>query len=202
MKTTTSWITYINDTVSSGYVIHANCPHDYCHPQTEKVNFSLPDDVDGQCAYNRTGVLCGTCQKNLTLSLGSSRCLHCHNQRYTVLIAILLGSIIAGILLVTVVLILNMTVAVGWINGIIFYANVVEASSSVIFPNTEISFPTVLVAWLNLDIGFDVCLFDGLDAYIKTWLQLTFPAYIITLVVVVIKISEHSPRFTRLIGPG
>lgn len=202
MKTSNSWITYINDTGLRGYVIHADCPFDYCHAQTEKVNFSLPDDVDGQCSYNRTGVLCGTCQQNLTLSLGSSRCLHCHNQSYLVLIAILLGSIVAGILLVSVVLILNMTVAVGMINGIVFYANIVSASSSVVFPSTEPSYPSVLVAWLNLDIGFDVCLFDGLDTYIKTWLQLIFPVYIISLVVTVIMISERSERFTRLIGLG
>ena len=60
----------------------------------------------------------------------------------------------------------------------------------------------MFVVWLNLDVGFDVCFFDGLDAYTKTWLQLAFPAYVISLVVMVIKISEHSPTFTRLIGPG
>ena len=119
-----------------------------------------------------------------------------------VFVAILLATIIAGILLVVALLVLNMTVAVGFINGIIFFADIVAASGSVLFPNTEPTFPTVLVAWLNLDIGFDVCFIDGLDAYTKTWLQLAFPAYIISLVILVIKISEYSPRFTRLIGPG
>ena len=58
----------------------------------------------------------------------------------------------------------------------------------------------MFVAWLNLDIGIDVCFLDGLDTYTKTWLQLAFPVYIISLVIGVIKVSEYSPRFARLIG--
>ena len=115
-------------------------------------------------------------------------------------IVILLAAIIAGILLVTALLVLNMTVAVGLINGFIFYANIVAANSTVFFPLLEPSFPTVFVAWLNLDIGINVCFFDGLDAYTKTWLQLAFPVYVISRVIIVIKLSDVSVRFTRLIG--
>ena len=92
---------------------------------------------------------------------------------------------------------LNMTVAVGLINGFI---NIVAANSTVFFPSSEPSLPTVFVAWLNLDIGIDVCFFDGLDAYTKTWLQLAFPFYIISLVITVIIVSEYSTRFARLVG--
>ena len=77
---------------------------------------------------------------------------------------------------------------------------IVAANGAVFFPSLEPSFPTVFVAWLNLDIGIDVCFFNGLDAYIKTWLQLAFPVYIISLVIVVIIVSEYSPRFAGLIG--
>ena len=45
-----------------------------------------------------------------------------------------------------------------------------------------------------------MCFIDSLDAYIKTWLQLAFPAYIISLVVMVIIVSEWSPKFAGLIG--
>ena len=100
----------------------------------------------------------------------------------------------------TALLALNMTVAVGSINGFIFYANIVAANSAVFFPSSEPSFPTVFVAWLNLDIGIDVCFFDGFNAYSKTWLQLAFPAYIIILVIIIIIVSEYSPQFAGLIG--
>ena len=201
-KNTNSWITYINDTDPPGYVIHPNCPFDYCQPQTDKVsiNLNLPNGADAQCAFNRTGTLCGACQEHLSLSLGSSRCLPCPSHWPAVFVVILLAAIIAGILLVTALLALNMTVAVGLINGFIFYANIMSANSAVFFPSSEPSFPTVFVAWLNLDLGIDVCFFDGLDTYIKTWLQLAFPVYIISLVVNIIIVSEYSPRFADLIG--
>ena len=201
-ENTNSWITYINDTDPPGYVIHPNCPFDYCQPQTDNVsiNLNLPNGADAQCAFNRTGILCGACQEHLSLSLGSSRCLPCPSHWPAVFIVILLAAIIAGILLVTALLALNMTVAVGLINGFIFYANIMSANSAVFFPSSEPSFPTVFVAWLNLDLGIDVCFIDGLDTYIKTWLQLAFPVYIISLVVIIIIVSEYSPRFAALIG--
>ena len=201
-KDTNSWITYINDTDPPKYVIYQNCPFDYCQPQTKNItiNFNLPNGADTQCAYNHTGVLCGACEEDLSLSLASSRCVPCHTHWPAVFVAILIAAAIAGILLVTALLALNMTVSIGLINGFIFYANIVSAGSAVFFPSSEPSFPSVFVAWLNLDMGIDVCFIDGLDAYAKTWLQLAFPVYIISLVVMVIIVSEYSPRFAGLIG--
>ena len=201
-KDTNSWITYINDTDPPEYVIYQNCPFDYCQPQTQSVtiNFNLPNGADSQCAYDRTGVLCGACKEDLSLSLASSRCVPCHTHWPAVFVVILLAAAIAGILLVTALLALNMTVSVGLINGFIFYANIVSAGSAVFFSSSEPSFPSVFVAWLNLDIGIDVCFIDGLDAYTKTWFHLAFPVYIISLVVMVIVVSEYSPRFAGLIG--
>ena len=199
---TNAWISYTNDTNPPGYIIHPLCPIGYCYPPSTNIelNLNLLDGADAQCAYNRTAVLCGACQENFSLSLGSSRCVPCYSHWPIVLVAILLAAFIAGILLVSLLLLLNMTVAIGIINGFIFYANIVAASNNVFFPSSEPSFPTVFIAWLNLDIGIDVCFFDGLDAYTKIWLQLAFPVYIISLVIIVIKISECSSRFTTLIG--
>ena len=80
----------------------------------------------------------------------------------------------------TMLLVLNVTVADSLINGFIFYANTVAACSTVFSSSSEQSFPTLFIAWLNLDVGFDVCLFPRLDAYTKTWLQLAFPVYVIS----------------------
>ena len=197
-----SWITYTNYTDPPGYVIFANCPFDYCHRPTNKVSFNLnlADGADALCTNNRRGVICGTCEQNYSLSLGSSRCLSCKSYWPAILVVILLASFIAGILLVTAILVLNMTVAVGLINSFIFYGNIVAAGGSVFFPTSQPSFPSIFVAWLNLDVGVDTCFFDGFNAYTKTWLQLAFPVYIISLVIIVIIVSECSPRFAELIG--
>ena len=199
---TNSWITYINNSDSTGYIKYPYCPFDYCKPSSKKVsiNFNLLNGADTQCAYDRTGVLCGSCIDKYSLSLASSHCLPCHSHWPAVFVVIVLATFLAGILLVTALLALNMTVSVGLINVFIFYANIVSAGSAVFFPSSEPSFPSVFVAWLNLEVGIDVCFIDGLDAYIKTWLQLAFPVYIIFLVVIVIIVSEYSPKFAGLIG--
>ena len=61
----TAWISYINDTDPPGYIIHQYCPLDYCRLSNENtsINLNLLNGADTQCAYNRTGVLCGACQE-------------------------------------------------------------------------------------------------------------------------------------------
>ena len=185
------------------YLIHPYCPFDYCHPPSSRVeiNLNTPNGADTQCVNHCAGLLCGTCQHNFSLSLGSSRCLPCSTHWFAVLIAILIAAILAGIVLVALLLALNLTVAIGTLNGIIFYANIVYANSSVFLPFTErFNFITTFISWLNLDIGFDTCFFAGMDAYSKTLLQLAFPGYVFFLVFMVIIISKYSMRFSKLIG--
>ena len=94
------------------------------------------------------------------------------------------------------ILMLNLTVAVGTLNSVIFYANV--AYSNRILTQSRLSL--VFISWLNLDIGFDVCFYGGMNVYTKTWLQLAFPAYIIFIVIAIIWISSRSSTFSNLIG--
>ena len=197
-----AWISYINDTNLIGYLVYPNCPFDYCLSTSSPINLNQPNGTDIQCSFNRSSLLCGSCQRGLSLSLGNSRCLPCPNYWPALLITITIASIVAGIALVTLLLVLNMTVAVGTLNGLIFYANVVYANRSILLPFQETNFITVFISWLNLELGIDTCYFPGMDAYTKTWLQLTlaFPAYVILLVVLVIIISSYFSKFSNLIG--
>ena len=195
-----AWISYINDT---GYIVYPNCPFDYCLSTSPGPIFNLtsqPNGADAQCAFNRSSRLCGSCQQDHSLSLGSSRCLPCPSYWPALLVAITIAAILAGIALVALLLLLNMTVAVGTLNGLIFYANIVYAYQSNLLPFQGINFITVFISWLNLDLGIDTCYFPGMDTYIKTWLQLAFPAYVIFLVVLVIIVSSYSTKFSNLIG--
>ena len=199
------WITHINTNDSSSmyqYLIHPNCPRDYCHPPSSRVeiNLNMLNGADAQCANSRSGLLCGICQPGFSLSLGSSSCIPCSTNWLTVMIVIVLAAFLAGIALVVLLLMLNLTVAVGTLNGIIFYANIVAANISTFLPSSKLNFAYVIISWLNLEIGFDICFFEEMDSYWKTLLQLVFPTYIIFLVIVVIIFSEVSIRFAALIG--
>ena len=130
----------------------------------------------------------------LSLSLGSSHCRPCSNDWITLLCVFA----IAGITLVAFLLEFNFTVAVGTFNGLIFYANIFAANRAIFFPSDETKLLTVFIAWLNLDFGFETCFYDGMDGYAKTWLQLAFPLYVISLVFAIIIISDYSSKFAAL----
>ena len=83
-------------------------------------------------------------------------------------------------------LFLNLTVAIGTLNGIIFYANVAYANSSTFFQFPRTNFIAIIIAWLNLEIEIDTCFYDGMDMYWKTWLQLSFSVYLLFLIVMII----------------
>ena len=57
---------------------------------------------------------------------------------------------------------------------------------------------SVFIAWLNLDFGIETCLYYGLDAYSKTWLQFVFPVYIWVIVGLIIFVSHYSQMFANL----
>ena len=200
------WITNITSPAINRsrnyYSVYPNCPYDYCVPSNAIVfiNFTLANGTDAQCANGRSGLLCGTCKTGLSLSLGSRRCIKCSSHWPIIMASIIFAAIIGGIVLVTLVLVLNMTVAVGTLNGIIFYANIVAADVSTLLSSTTTRFTTVFVSWLNLDIGIDTCFFEGMDTYWKALLQLAFPIYLVFLVLLIVLLSQLSDRFARLIG--
>ena len=197
---TRAWISYTNDTDLSGYLVYPNCPFDYCLSTSPPLYLNQSEGADAQCAFNRSSLLCGSCQPGLSLSLGSSHCLPCPSHWPALLIAITIAAILVGITLVALLLTLNLTVAVGTLSGMIFYANIVYANKSILLPFQESSLVTVFISMLNLELGIDTCYFPGMDTYIKTWLKLAFPAFVFLLVGLVIIISSYSIRFSKLIG--
>ena len=189
------WVGYGNDSDNEtrGLITHPHCPFDFC---TTKETYLAVDDSDKQCNYNRSGLLCGRCSENLSLALGSSRCLQCPNTYLSLLAAFAS----AGIALVLFLLVLRLTVAVGTVNGLIFYANIIAVNPKVFLPPQATNVLTVFIAWLNLDLGIETCFFNGMDAYVKTWLQFLFPLYVWALIGMIIIGSYYSGRVSKAFG--
>ena len=190
LRTGSKWLMATSvHTISHEVIVHDHCPYDYCGIDTHSLSFHL-EFPDNQCAFNRSGVLCGQCQTNLSQVFGTSRCVECSS---IMLLAIIPGVAIAGVVLVLFLMLFNLTVAVGTIGGLVFYANIIRAAHSVFFPpEINTSFLSIFVAWLNLDLGIETCFYSSLDAYTKTWLQFAFPLYIWLLVIAIIVASHYS----------
>ena len=187
------WIQYVNSDNALGFQIQ-NCPYDYCVSTPVILTINLPLNVDEQCAFNRSGIMCGECQEGLSVEFGSSRCVQCSNNY----LALLIAFAAAGVALVALILALNLTVATGTTHGIILYANIVAANSPTFLPPKA---PLrIFVSWLNLDLGIETCFYDGMDSYAKVLLQLAFPTYIILLSILIIIVSHYWGWFAGIIG--
>ena len=186
-----TWITALNYSNNTKYLISHNCPMDYCLPHSSHLNLRNPDL---QCQFNRTGILCSQCQHSLSMVFGSSRCIHCTNIH--IMIAMLV--IVAGISLVVLLYLLNLTVTTGTINGIIFYANIISINDSIFLTNNNVfKSLQIFVSFTNLDLGIETCFYNGMDGYTKMFLQLFFPFYLVVIAASIIVASRHSSRILR-----
>ena len=183
-----------NDTLNTSKLISSKyCPLNYC--KGEKVRMSV-GEYDTQCNYDRSGMLCGECKEGLSLALGSSQCLSCSNK-YIVLILPLL---LAGVALVAFIKLVNLTIAHGTINGLVFYVNIVKANEFIFLPNAGANPLTIFIAWTNLDLGIETCFWDGLTAYSKAWVQFLFPLYIWAIAGGIVVLSKYSSKVAGLMG--
>ena len=191
LRPANSWISgrVVND--SNTYMVCTSCPFDYCLPHSLHINLSKPDL---QCQFGRTGLLCGHCPKDLSTVFGSPHCEICSNVTLFVIIPIAL----AGILLVLMLFMLNLTVTNGAINTFIFYFNIVSINITMFIPMCHDSFACITLSLFNLDFGIKCCFYDGMDDYAKTWLQLVFPVYLIFIALILIMGSRHSKLIQRL----
>ena len=116
-------------------------PFHYCKSETVSLSFNL-NTTNDQCQYDRSGVLCGGCQSGFSLVLGSSKCRQCQNTYLLLLLSI----IAAGVVIVIFIKILNLTVSSGTINGVVFYANIVKANQSILFPQQDWNILTMFIS--------------------------------------------------------
>ena len=182
---------------SNGVIVHNHCPFAYCKPEQLDVNLTHPET---QCTFDHYGTLCGACKPNFSLTLGGSQCLPNCSNKYSLLLVVF---ILAGFALVFFIKILNLTVSQGTVNGLIFYCNIVAANRSIFFPaqyDKILSFLSVFISWLNLDLGIETCFIKGLDGYWKTWLQFVFPFYVWLIAAAIILVSHYSTRATKIFG--
>ena len=158
----------------------------YCKTEIKSIS---PETIDHQCSDGQEGVLCGHCKQNHSLALGTSRCLpNCPDYLFYIILLVCAAS---GILLILFLIACNFTVSEGIINGLFFYANIVHRNSNSFFPTSVQNFNIfrLFIAWLNLDLGLEVCFYKSMTPYQKAWIQCGFLFYLCILEVTIIALS-------------
>jgi len=193
LRPANSWVSAMTKNRTHSYLVSLNCPFDYCLPHSSRLNLSITSDL--QCQFNRSNILCGQCSHGLSTVFGSSDCKECSNIYLLIIIPVM----IAGILLVILLFLLNLTVVDGMINGFISYVNIVSINGDVFFHPSGVSAAAyVFISIANLDLGIETCFYNGMDDYAKMCLQLVFPIYLIFIATLLIITSRYSTIIQRL----
>jgi hypothetical protein len=167
------WIGTVDN--QTQHVIVAPCIYDYCYPGIKTVNDGL---FEMQCRHNRTGLLCGQCRGNLSLQLGSDACVdYCENYYLLLLIYFIL----AGFIVYLLIGFFGITVSHGYFNIIVFYCNVIVPFQPYILDISSNYFVMFGLSVVNLDVGFPICFFKGMNALDKAYLSFIFPIYLYSL---------------------
>ena len=183
-----------NETNPNACIINEDCLL-YCSPNP--VTFKL-NHTNTQCVDNRGHRMCGSCTEGYSLLLGSNKCGQCHNN-YTMIAWIALFAVM-GVLLVVLLIVLNLTVSVGTLNGLLFYANIVKLYEPVFSRKGALPVLSQVISWINLDFGFEICFYNGMDSYAKQWLQFVFPLYLWIIIIIIIKLCRRYGKISRLMG--
>ena len=182
---------------SSDLIFAQGCGYrHYCNAEVKTIPAVCNDSL---CAEHRTGILCGSCRPGWSIVLGTGKCKSCPpSNKYLGLVVVYLA---AGILLIVFLTKFKLTVSNGSFNGFLFFANLMHWNRNAFFPqfyNADIL--RLFIAWLNLDLGIEVCFFNGMTALHVIWLQIGYILYIVSLQVTIIILCQRYVVFTRFFG--
>ena len=164
--------------VESQYA-RARCILDYCEQNVTEVSLDSPDV---QCRNNRSGILCGSCKDGFSRVLGSSySCVVCSN--YYIFLILLFA--VLGLILVVIITIFNITITTGYINGVIFYSNIMTIYLSTLSPSFDGVILQVPILLLNLQVGVETCFYHGMTDIHAAFLSFIFPVYLLVILVLI-----------------
>ena len=192
---------WIGPVTSGGDLAVSRCLNGYCQPGTRYVsvrNGSVNYDVQCDPDLNRVGILCGSCQDGYSIALGSDRCLQCSNS-YVILFFVFA---LLGIFLIFSISYLRITITAGYLNGALFYANIVSLYGGILVPTSASGGRFVLASLLTLNLGIQTCLHDGLTSLERVWWQLSFPLYLFILMILTTLLVRYCKCFKFSRGAG
>ena len=182
---------WLGESPTGGFT-YTSCILDYCKVGNKTINDS---NNDSQCqpGYNRSGLLCASCVSNTSVVFGSNACCTCSNAW----LAFIIVFAVFGIVLVLAISFLGFSISEGYLNSLLFYCNVTSFYSSFFASNSFIEYGFILVKFVDLSLGFELCFYDGMDTLAKVGIQLLFPAYLFVIMVVIIILAKYSSKISN-----
>ena len=175
--------TWVGPVSSDGELFVESCLL-YCNRERKAVRIlNGTAEYDSQCTsgQNRGGVGCGSCRDGYSLALGSTKCFRCSNG----FVVLLLLFAMSGILLVATIAYFRITITYGFLNGMLFYSNIVSLYNPLLTPSKPYSGRLIFTSFLTLNFGIESCFHDNFTALERVGWQLIFPLYLFILMLII-----------------
>ena len=186
------WLGHISSENNSMFGFALVCPSGNCKTDTLLFNVTNPFSI---CESNKMGILCSQCQHNMSVVFGSTECRPCSDLWLITIV----GYALSGLLLVVIMLALPLTISEGPLAGIIIVMNITSVSTIDYLDSNNwfVYSARVFVSLMNLNLGFPMCLYNGMTPTVKTALQFVYPVYLWVLVIGFIIFSHYSTRISN-----
>ena len=163
------------------------CLRMFCNSLIKRGGVSL-DEYNKQCneENGRIGFVCSECPPGYSSVFGGYTCTQCNGPWFILIIPLYA---LAGLALVALLFLFNLTIVQGTINGISLYANIMYLYYDDLQVYAKKPFYKIFSA-LKFGIGFELCLYDGMNEFTKAMLLFSFPFYLLLIVVIII-IGAH-----------
>lgn len=187
-----------------GPIFHL-CPFDYCLPNDSYIRTSIDKFFQNdQCRPYRTGMYCSKCKSSHSLLLGSSVCYDCSTKTFFHVFAGTLLMLCLGLVIVLFLMFFNLSVSNGTMSGLLFYLNIFETFKVSFVTGMDFTFAKSALLFfsssLNLDLGFSMCYYHGMDIYQRTWIHYGFCVYVWGIAGLVIVLCKRYSFFARIFG--
>ena len=78
-----------------------------------------------------------------------------------------------------------------------FFVNVLSIATTNIF-DTKKEVAYALIHLSNLDLGIEMCFYDGMTVYVAKWLRFIFPLYLLLIVLGLVMASRYISRVEKI----
>ena len=170
------------------------CPIGYCKSCDSSTDDCLYH-VDQVCerGRNQTSILCGQCDANHTVTIGSDQCKpKCTNLHLLVLIPFA----VVLLLIVMVIMLIDLDVFTGYLNAWVYSYQVMRYLAPDGFLFNDFSEFVIALTNFHIKVGSNsFCLVKGLDDADKLMTMYLIPVYIIVMVVLLAKMVSAFPHW-------
>ena len=186
------WLGHISSDNESKLGFASVCPPGNCKTDILLFNVTDPFSI---CESNKMGILCSQCQHNMSIVFGSTECRPCSDLWLITIV----GYALSGLLLVAIMLALPLTISEGPLAGIIIAMNITSVSTIDYLDSNNwfVYTARVFVSLMNLNLGFPMCLYNGMTPTFKTAIQFVYPVYLWVLVIGFIIFSHYSTKISN-----